>query len=72
MYKRQEKESLDIPVTLTPEAADAKDIRWASSGEEMVSVDQGTIRANGTGDAVVTAVSVYNPSITDLSLIHIC
>lgn len=65
-----EKESLDIPVTLTPEAADAKDIRWASSGEEMVSVDQGTIRANGTGDAVVTAVSVYNPSITDSVQIH--
>ena len=60
-----EKESLDIPLKLTPESADAKGIRWTSSEEETVSVDQGVIRANGTGEAAITAVSVYNPSITD-------
>lgn len=52
---------------ISPATADNKTVVWASSNEQVVTVDQaGNVKAIGAGEAWITAMSVDNQEATDI------
>lgn len=63
--------SQSISYTVLPEDASNKKIDWISSDNEIVSVKDGIITANGEGEAYVYAISQESPNISDSCLINV-
>lgn len=65
-----DKETYLAKYTLTPEIA-TDDLKWESGDPSVAEADGGVIWARGTGDAEITATSIYNPEITAKMSIHV-
>jgi len=51
-------ENLTLTATITPDTAKFKNVIWASSNEELLTVEDGVLTAKAPGEVVVTATTV--------------
>ena len=51
-------ETLTLVVTITPDTAKFKEIKWTSSNEEVLTVENGVLTAKAPGEVVITATTV--------------
>lgn len=57
-------ESMALNVTICPSDATNKDLTWSSSNESVVSVSDGTVYAEGPGEATITATAVDDSGVS--------
>lgn len=47
-----------IPVTITPETLSNQEVFWYSENDDVITVENGTLKAVGEGTSIITAISV--------------
>ncbi len=60
-----------ITATITPENATNKNVSWSSSKTEVANVSGGTITTSSIGQAIITAKSQDNESISDTCTVNV-